>query len=180
MNSLNFGFHGISLSPILTVHSPPTFTSDFENRLSRDGSSYSFTSWRSTIFPFLTAWLILSIYFGSVISRTIRLFVYVFLIQLLAWVCGSIFKTHLDPFVIMTPFSVEKLSIGSPSTYHDLCWAGVDKKSLNMKPAVWGTPSSLILWSQQFMSFSLYSAGKGPFRLMKAADRIEFPVRSLS
>ncbi|KAA6387433.1 MAG: hypothetical protein EZS28_017041 [Streblomastix strix] len=57
---------------------------------------------------------------SSVNLTTSKFLLSFFLIHLLAYPYGSIIKGHLFALVIINPFSIERLSAGSPSKFHYL------------------------------------------------------------
>ena len=67
-----------------------------------------------------------------------------FLIHLMACDCGSTMSGHLVPRVTITPFSVEKGSLGIPWMFQSRTTVGLAMKSIKLTPGVWGTCSFLI------------------------------------
>ena len=70
-----------------------------------------------------------------------------FLIHLWAWFWGSIISGQRRPLVTMTPFSVEKLSLGRPWMFQSRTFVGETMNSLRLKLSLIGS-WSLITWKQ--------------------------------
>ena len=92
----------------------------------RAGSNYSPTFSSNTGWPNWMAFSNVLKKLGSDSFITLSfLCIYIFLIHLLAWPCGSIQSGHLLDLKIMIPFYSEKESDGKPSMFHCLIWTGL-------------------------------------------------------
>lgn len=85
-----------------------------------------------------------------------------FLINLLAWLWGSIIKGHLFVLSMMIPFYVEVSSFGNPAIFQPWMVTGTPIKALIEIFFVWSMFNSFNLASHVFYILFLYSAVNGP------------------
>ncbi|KAH3750475.1 hypothetical protein DPMN_184998 [Dreissena polymorpha] len=64
-----------------------------------------------------------------------------FLIHLIACPCGSTMRGQRLALVTMTPFSVEKLSLGNPWMFQSRTFVGLAMNLQKSNPGSHGTPS---------------------------------------
>ena len=138
----------IDLSPNLITNPVPYFTFYYKRIGSNAGSRFSPTFSKSTHFP---NWIAISKplnRFGSdclKTSKPVSIFFPKFLINLFAYVYGSIIRGHLLDLNIIIPFSTDNLSEGSPATPHYLIVTSSPKTLLIVIFSDNLIPSSLIL-----------------------------------
>ena len=72
----------------------------------------------------------------------------IFLIHLMAWPWGSTMSGHLLEEVTMTPFSVEKASLGNPWMFQSRTCVGLAMNSQKLKFGAHGIPSFRTWWIQ--------------------------------
>ena len=85
-----------------------------------------------------------------------------FLIHLLACICGSIMSGQRRALEVMIPLSIEKLSFGRPSMFHERILTGSPKVSVRENLEEHGTCSSLHLLIHAPICWSRKSWVKGP------------------
>ena len=121
MYNLKWSSYGISLSPNLICFSPSASNISLDMIESRAGSILYDISSNSKVFPVRIAFSkYLKHFYPSLNFVIIRSFVglvfgpHMFLIQVFAWVWGSINRDQFVVFVQNIPFSIDTLSLGSP------------------------------------------------------------------
>jgi hypothetical protein len=118
--NLNELLYGRRVSPNLITSYPLLKKVNLDNTGSRAGSSSSPTLSINTVLPKRIAFSNVRKNVSSVNLTTSKFLLSFFLIHLLAYPYGSIIKGHLLALVIINPFSIERLSVGSPYKFHYL------------------------------------------------------------
>lgn len=102
-----------------------------------------------------------------------------FLIHLMAWPWGSTIRGHRLDEVTMTPFSVEKASLGNPWMFQSLTWVGLAMNSQKLKFGAQGIPSLRTCQLQQFYHCKMQNIGQaGSSKINKT--RLHLPQSSIN
>ena len=154
------------LSPIWMIpESEPPDLCTYCAKIGSSEASNSFCTFSSrTHLPYCTANSNVLIKVSPTLTTSIPSGCYFdkFLINLLAWFCGSIIKGHLLVLSMMIPFSVELSSFGNSAMFHVWILTGSPKYCLIKMPSVWGRPTSFIFCSHYCYILSRYVLVKGP------------------
>mmetsp|Transcript_16562 Transcript_16562/g.49424 ORF Transcript_16562/g.49424 Transcript_16562/m.49424 type:complete len:316 (+) Transcript_16562:2994-3941(+) len=151
------------LSPILMTSDPPCLNVCFSSSGSSAASSTSPTFSSSTARPNRTPFSsVRSMSFSESLITSRPFSRSMFLIHLLACICGSIMSGQRRALDTMMPFSTETVSVGSPAIVHARMRTGSCSVRIRLVPALLGTPALCSSSTHSADSCARYAGVNGP------------------